>query len=510
LIPFFNREPELPVVHGYSEKDLGASIIYDSFLQSGQGGNFVRPNGQFAFAYAANTYLFKAIQYISSNCAGIEWQVFTDSTKKTRLETHKGLDLLNNPNPDTRRSLFIEQMMSYRLLTGNTFLAVAGPTNGLPTQLWCLRSNRVTVMASQGYVDAYEYTVGQQRQSFTPDKVMHWKTFNPYDDYYGLSPVAVASIIIDSMTAGEEWTKALKQNSGRPTGIITSATPLSPDAYRNLKRRIVQSYSGAKNAGMPILLEGGLDWKQMSLSPLDADWLNDKRQSAREIGLIIGVPAELMNDATNKTYSNYKEARRSFIEETILPNMDSLREELNAFLGKKFGIYYDYDKDDIEALQEDRDSVNKRVIALWASGLIFFNEARKDLGYEEYSSDFANSKNATFTPLDQMGVAQTATTPEADNANDVTGDGGTDSGSQTEDNNNTDGSGVNAGDNTGTNNGSTDASTIGDTGGGGLGYQAGGTEGSSWQPPASFKALNLKKESHPIYWKSIEDRRNFW
>src|SRR5690348_15643229 len=126
------------------------------------------------------------------------------------------------------------------------------------------------------------------------------------------------------------------------------------------------------------------------------DWLEGKKTNVREIAVILGVPGELLGDSTNKTYSNYAEARRSFYTETVLPLMDVLRDLLNAWLVPMYGengLRLDYDRDDIEALQEDRALVWTRAKEAYAGGLLTLNEARDLLGY-----DATNEGDIFLTP----------------------------------------------------------------------------------------------------------------
>ena len=102
---------------------------------------------------------------------------------------------------------------------------------------------------------------------------------------------------------------------------------LSDSQFERLKRELEEQYQGARNAGRPLLLEGGLDWKAMSLSPKDMDFLEAKHTAAREIALAFGVPPMLLGIPGDNTYSNYQEANRVFFRGTVLPlaSADRLR-----------------------------------------------------------------------------------------------------------------------------------------------------------------------------------------
>ena len=82
--------------------------------------------------------------------------------------------------------------------------------------------------------------------------------------------------------------------------------------FERLKKELSDQYQGTANAGRPLLLEGGLDWKPMSLSPKDMDFMEAKHSAAREIALAFGVPPMLLAIPGDNTYSNYQEANRVF------------------------------------------------------------------------------------------------------------------------------------------------------------------------------------------------------
>ncbi len=84
---------------------------------------------------------------------------------------------------------------------------------------------------------------------------------------------------------------------------------MTADQFARLKAELEASFQGTRNAGRPLLLEGGLDWKAMSLSPRDLDFMEAKHAAAREIALAIGVPPMLLGIPGDNTYSNYAEAQ---------------------------------------------------------------------------------------------------------------------------------------------------------------------------------------------------------
>jgi HK97 family phage portal protein len=319
-------------------------------------------------------------------CAGIPWLLYQKNRKLKEIEKHPLIDLLANPNPIMGQAKFIENVIAYLQLSGNSYIERVGPNNGPPKELYTLRPDRMVVVVGNitQPIAGYEYTANGMKTTLSNESILHLKTFHPLDDWYGMSPIEAAARTIDQNNEAKAWSVSLLQNGARPSGALITPGNLSDEQFYRTENQLNSKYAGAKNAGKPMLLEGGLDWKEMSLSPVDMSWLEGQKLSSREIAIAFGVPPELIGDSSNKTYSNYKEARQAFYTETILPLMDWLRDDLNRWLTPLFGdnLYLDYDRDEIEALQEDRQSVWDRSIKAVVSGILTPNEAREALGYD--------------------------------------------------------------------------------------------------------------------------------
>ncbi len=137
---------------------------------------------------------------------------------------------------------------------------------------------------------------------------------------------------------------------------------LAEDQYYRVKQQIDEQFSGAGNAGRPILLEGGLEWKEMSLSPKDMDFIEAKHSSARDIALAFGVPPQLLGIPGDNTYSNLAEARLALWEQTILPAAKELVSNLNYWLLPMFDsrLVFELELESIPALSPRRDAVWER------------------------------------------------------------------------------------------------------------------------------------------------------
>lgn len=321
--------------------------------------------------FAANPVGFRAVRLISEAAAALPL-LLQDAER--RYEVHPVLDLLRRPNPMQGRAELMEAIYGHLLLSGNAYVEAVQGRDG-PIELHVLRSDRMAVVpGTDGWPVAYDYTVGARTHRFdmTGDlpPVCHIRSFHPQDDHYGLSPMQAAAVALDVHGAASTWSKALLDNAARPSGAIVyrgaeGQGTLSPDQYDRLVSEMEAHHQGARNAGRPMLLEGGLDWKPMGFSPSDMEFHKTKEAAAREIAMAFGVPPMLLGVPGDATYANYAEANRAFYRLTVLPLAGRVTAALSHWLGRQFGIEVELkpDPDQIPALAAERDAAWARVAA---------------------------------------------------------------------------------------------------------------------------------------------------
>ncbi|MCM1000905.1 MAG: phage portal protein [Wolbachia endosymbiont of Melophagus ovinus] len=346
--------------------------------------------------YVKNVIAFRAINMIANAASSVPFILYRLTNQgKSQLKVHPLLKLLYSPSPITSKSEFIEGIVTYRLVSGNAYVLMIEPKNNRkpPTELYLLRPDRVEIVPGRNnFPYTYRYTVNNNSYDFKVNKltgrsaVLHLKTFNPLSGWYGLSPIEAAAYSIDQHNQAGAWNQAMLQNGARPSGAIVvkpakdaSSGNLSQEQYQRLKEQINDHYSGSVNAGRPILLEGGLEWKEMSLSPRDMDFIESKHSSARDIALAFGVPPQLLGIPGDNTYSNLVEARLSLWEQTVLPTLENIVCHLNSWLTPRFGedLCLSYDKDAIEILMEKRQKLWKYVEN---ASFMTLNEKREAFG----------------------------------------------------------------------------------------------------------------------------------
>ncbi|MEM8538844.1 MAG: phage portal protein, partial [Pseudomonadota bacterium] len=145
-------------------------------------------------------------------------------------------------------------------------------------------------------------------------------------------------------------------------------------------------HQGARNAGRPMLLEGGLDWKPMGFSPSDMEFQKTKDASAREIAQAFGVPPMLLGIPGDATYANYQEANRAFYRLTVLPLASKVLGAVSHWLSEigDLSITLGPDLDQIAALSTEREAQWKRIAN---ASFLSDNEKRAMLGLPSQVGD---------------------------------------------------------------------------------------------------------------------------
>jgi HK97 family phage portal protein len=342
--------------------------------------------------FAKNAIAYRAVRMIAESAAAVPWLLFEGARE---LAEHPLLRLLARPNPLQSGAELFEQAYAFLQVAGNAYLE-AVTVEGATRELYSLRPDRMKVVPGrEGWPEAYEYSVHGRTVTFAQpgeaeaNPILHLKLFHPADDHYGMSPLEAAGVALDIHNAGSAWNKALLDNAAQPSGALIYKGPegapnLSSEQLARLKSELEERYQGAANAGRPLLLDGGLSWTAMSLTPQDMQFIEARHVAAREIALAFGVPPMLLGIPGDNTYSNYREANLAFWRGTVLPLVMKMAAALSAWLGPRFGpspdqaLRLDIDLDRVEALSSEREAMWARVNA---ASFLSDDEKREAVGY---------------------------------------------------------------------------------------------------------------------------------
>ncbi len=317
--------------------------------------------GRVREAYVDNAVAQRAVRIVAEGVGGAPLASMDDAIAALINATSAGQSLL-------------ETIAAHLLLHGNAYVQVMCGVDDQPAELFALRPDRITIESDKkGWPVAYAYRAGEHQTRFAAQDAMgrpaiiHIKAFHPTDDHYGLGCLGAAAKAVAVHNAAAQWNKALLDNAARPSGALVfdpgpEGSALSADQFDRLKAEMEASFAGSGNAGRPMLLEGGLKWQSMSMTPADMDFVALKAAAAREIALAFGVPPMLLGLPGDNSYANYREANRALWRLTILPLAGKILDGLSGALE----AWWDdaalaVDRDQIPALSEDRERLWSQV-----------------------------------------------------------------------------------------------------------------------------------------------------
>lgn len=353
----------------------------------GPGSGFLPPRhgaGLVAAGYHRNAIVYRCVRLVAETAASVSWTLLVDGLEQPG---HPLARRLARPNPEASGADLFEALYGHLVLSGNGYVARITGHGGV-VALQALRPDRLSpVTGADGWPLAYEYAAGGQVMRFPagpdgPGDLLHVRLFDPLNDQRGFAPLAAAETALALHEAASRWNKALLDNSARPSGALVygAADNLTETQFERLRDELESAFQGAGNAGRPILLEGGLDWKPLSLSPRDMDFHAAQAGAAREIALAFGVPPMLLGLPGDNTYANYAEANRAFWRMTVLPMVQRMQAAFAHWLQPfcQGELQFRPDLDAIEALADEREALWRRVSA---ASFLSLDEKREALGY---------------------------------------------------------------------------------------------------------------------------------
>lgn len=312
-------------------------------------------------AYRSNVIVYRCVNLIAQTASHVSFLVLSDDGgNKKILHDHPINRLLRKPNPEQSGSEFFCQLIANTLLFGNGYIF----SNFANFQeMYLLHPRAIEIVSDKNIAVAYKYNSASGEKIYRIDpvnrtsKVLHLKNYHPTSTHYGLSCLEAASMSIECHNQATKWNNSLFRNGARPTGALVfteGSGYLTDEQFERLQEQLYDKFTGSEHSGKPLLLEGGLDWKEMSVNPKDMDFIESKNAASREIALAFGIPSQLIGIRGDNTYSNMQNARLGLWEETLIPLLERIANTLSNWFSYwcQDEIIIEPNKDSISALTE--------------------------------------------------------------------------------------------------------------------------------------------------------------
>jgi len=370
-------------------------------------------------AYNRIVWVYACIGAISNATSSVPWLLYrkTREGKLIEINEHPILKMLNKQANEYMSSKdFIDLWATYLAIEGKFFAEYINPN--MPTALFPLYPHYMYPIPHRTeFIGGFEYRIDSPIR-YDRNEVL-WSKFNdPADIYQGLSPIKALSRTIDTENEAVEWNKSTLQNAGVPAGVFQVTNP-SPELSQRLQEEWIKRYSGGANARKPLILNSEkASYLPLGLSPIDMDFLNQRKVNRIEICSAFGVPSQIVGDPEGQTYSNYGEAQKAFWENTIISKyLEHIKDKLTQDLLPRYAdnLELRYDLSNVGALKENEDNKTKRVIDLFKMNLLTRNEARYQLDYQDIDEEevFYQDTLAVEVPIVEVqDIPQVPTLPD--------------------------------------------------------------------------------------------------
>ncbi|HLY25387.1 MAG TPA: phage portal protein, partial [Aggregatilineales bacterium] len=292
--------------------------------------------------FTQSSWVYVAVDFCATAGALVNLNVLRTASgaapKREALLDHPLERLLRRPNAWQSQYEFMYETLGCLELTGNAFWFLSGPAGGAPTEIMILRPDRVRILAgehSANRVQGYVYTVNSVDVPLTTEEVVHFRLYNPQDDYYGLSRLEAARLAIQTDLGMQQWNRNyFSQDRGVPAGIVNIRNMITDTEFERIQAEWRTTYGGTQRR-TAFIRGGDVTWQDISVTHKDMDFSAGRQFNKEEIFEIYRIPVGLMDK--NATEANALAAQELFTTLRIWPMMVSLAQKITVALAPFFG-----------------------------------------------------------------------------------------------------------------------------------------------------------------------------
>ena len=286
------------------------------------------------------TAVYACVRILSESIAGLPVHLYqyVDSGSKQKALEHPLYRLLHDePNPEMTSFVFRETLMTHLLLWGNAYAQIIRNGKGQVVALYPLMPNRMSVDRDDKGHLFYQYqmqdsdapTAKSGTVILKPTDVLHVPGLG-FDGLVGYSPIAMAKNAIGLSIATEEYGAKFFANGATPSGILEyPGTVKNPEAIRESWNA---GFGGSSNAHKVAVLEEGMKYTPIAISPNEAQFLETRKFQIDEIARIFRVPPHMVGDLEKSSFSNIEQQSLEFVKYTLEPWIVRWEQSLNRVL----------------------------------------------------------------------------------------------------------------------------------------------------------------------------------
>ena len=332
-----------------------------------------------------------AVRTISEAAASLDLHVVTQDDEPTRVKDHAALLLLRTQVNDwTSGFEFIRDLTAEALTLDKGGIAWVNRLEGKPVEIIHYKPSTITC----DVLDTREPRYSFGTRSEPAANIIHMRSG------LGRCPINLAREAIAVAIVMEAYAGRLFKNGARPGGVIESPKGLGETAFKRMKAGWRAAHEGEDNAGKTAFLFDGATFKQLTMTSVDAQFLEMRRFAVEEIARAFGMPVQMLGDLTKSSYANAEQKQKEFLSYCLDPWLCALEAAFNRALlsdDERGKLTFRFDRDDLSRadLQTRATAIN----SLISSETINPNEGRSWLGLAPYDGgDEFGNRNITVEP----------------------------------------------------------------------------------------------------------------
>jgi HK97 family phage portal protein len=336
----FNNQYLFEVLQKYAEDFLAGNDVPTQSNISQVSANTAM---QVSAVFACNRVLAETL----ATCPILEYQKGENGNRKQVTNTNEYELLHYAPNADMTPGQFKESGMSNINLGGNFFAQKVRNSDGEIIQLRPITWDRIKIEINKSN-GSLQYILDNGNNPMTRESILHIPGLT-LDGYIGVTPIEFAKNALTVGAYQDRFTRNFYENGVTTSAVFETDHALKDEAFTRLKKDIKDNYGGLRNAGVPMILEDGLKYKEVTMKLSDAQFIESKRFTKEEIASLYRVPLHLIQDLSRSTNNNIEHQSLEFIMYTMLPHFKRWEENLNLQLltpeKRKNGLYLEFKLD---------------------------------------------------------------------------------------------------------------------------------------------------------------------
>jgi HK97 family phage portal protein len=353
--------------------------------------------------YNASSVVYACVEKRAKLIASVPWVVMQKRGDKWEaVPNHPLQKLLENPNSDQSLYELMYSLSQSLDLTGDTYISeIKGGSAGLPVELWHLPSKFIKIGAGkERLIDFYKYEGDGINKRIDAADMIHIRMPNPNSPFFGMPVLMAAGQATDIDREAGIFQKVSLQNRGLSDIAIKLPDGATPEQAQQVQDALAKRQTGAANARKPIVSTGEVT--MLAQTAAEMDFVNSRKAVWAEIAAVFGVPLASLGFTENVNLANAKEMNRALWQDTIIPQLELIKRQMNHQLASEFGkdIKLSYDLSNVTALQEDLDKKLANAQMLWGMG-VPFNVINQEL---ELGFDDIEGGNTGYLPTGVLPV----------------------------------------------------------------------------------------------------------